>query len=175
MIIHNDENIKSIKKSLENFDFKKIEKDSFIERDKNGWGIHTLKKQIEVDCTSIIIFSLPPKTYIAHKHLTDLDEFYYHLIINTNNDCGIIVENECLFYSNNLIFGFDPRKKHIVWNNGDTIRDSLVFIYKNKNISYEYWIKEKMRIANKEYEDCENISMEEIKETIKKFKINLNT
>ena len=62
---------------------------------------------------------------------------------------------------------------HIVWNNGDTHRESLIFIFKKKNISQKKWFNQKMKIANKEYEDTLDLSEEEIKVMTDKFKIKL--
>ena len=175
MIIFNNERIDKIKKFLKENDINDLIKEKFIKRDNNGWGIYTLKKNYVnfEDLTDIIFFSLPSMSYIAHEHLTNMDEEYYHYVIKCNDKCGIIVENTYLQYYEGLLFGFNPMTKHIVWNHGEETRESLVFIFKNKNLTLEEWKNKKMKIVNKQEEDTRNLSKKEILLMTNKFKIKI--
>jgi hypothetical protein len=175
MIIFQNERIEKIKKFLIENQINDLIKEKFIQRDDNGWGIYSIKKghRYFEDLADIIVFSLPSMSYIAHEHLTDMDEEYYHYVIKTNDKCGIIVEDEYLQYYEGLLFGFNPMTKHIVWNNGNDIRETLVFIFKNKNLTIKEWQNKKIQIANKEINDIRNLTEEEIKMMIRKFNINI--
>jgi hypothetical protein len=175
MIIFENERIKKIKIFLKENNIENIKKENFIQRHENGWGIHTIKKEFIFfeDLTEIILFSLPKKTYIAHEHLTDMDDEYYHYIIKCNDDCGIIIENEYLKYYKGLLFGFNPMNKHIVWNNGDEDRESLIFIFKNKKLSLEEWQNKKNEIAKRNFEDTRNLTNKELNEMINKFNVKI--
>lgn len=165
MIIFDNMRIKKIKELILLKDFFNFKKENFIKINENGWGIYNLKKKFFdfEGLTDIIIFSLPNGSYIAHEHLTDMDEEYYHYILKCNDNCGIIVENEYLPYRENLLFGFNPMLKHIVWNYGNEARESLVFIFKNKNLTLEEWRDKKNKIARKEIRDTRNLNSDEIK------------
>lgn len=177
MINFETKNIDKIKKLLKSYNLNDIKKESFIKRNENGWGIYLLKDRVEKfeieNLMAMVIFSLPPKTYIAHKHLSDIDEEYCHYVLRTNENCGIIVKDHYLNYTDNLLFSFDGLLPHIVWNNGNETRDSLVFAFKKPNLTKEEWVKEKLSVANGDYVDNINLTTEEIKKMTGKFNIKL--
>lgn len=88
------------------------------------------------------------ESFIAHKHIYDIDDKIYHLVMRTNEKCGIIIENEYLPYKENSVFGFKADKKHIVFNFGETAKDSYVFVVLNSKYTLEQWFEQKMNNAN---------------------------
>lgn len=87
------------------------------------------------------------ESFIAHKHIYDIDDKIYHVIMKTNSKSGIIIENEYLPYTEDLVFGFKANKKHIVFNFGETIKDSYVFVMLSPNYTLEQWFEQKMKYA----------------------------
>ena len=85
--------------------------------------------------------------FVAHKHVYDVDLYIYHYIVKHNDKSGIIIENEYLPYTEDLIFGFKANKKHIVFNFGETIKDSYVFVMLNSKYTLEQWFEQKMKYA----------------------------
>lgn len=176
MIFFESENIYKTKEILKSLDIDDINKSDFIQRDKNGWGISILDYKSEIkDLARVVLFSLPPKTYIAHRHTSDIDYEYCHYILDTNEDCGIIIEDEYLPYYNGLLFSFHyGTMPHIAWNNGSTKRDSLVFIYKKSNVTFEQWLSEKVKVVKGEYVDSALLEKDEIIKMINRFNIKIN-
>lgn len=90
--------------------------------------------------------------FLSHSHLFDTDGTVYNYIIKCNDKSGMIIGNEYLPYHEGLIFGFNPRKKHISFNFGDSIKDSYIIITLNKKYSIKDWFDEKISfIINNKY------------------------
>ena len=173
MINFDSENIRSVKEILKTNDIKNIKKENFFKRHKNGWGLFLLEKEIETkNLAAITIFSLPPKTHIAHRHTSDIDYEYCHYVLNTNDECGIIIDNEFIKYYNGLLFSFNyGLMPHIVWNNGNTFRDSLVFVFKKDELDIQDWYTEKNKVVNNEYIDSEELTRDQIETMTKRFNV----
>lgn len=85
------------------------------------------------------IMPSPRNRFVAHKHIYDVDLYIYHYILTYNSECGIIINNEYLPYHDDLVFGFKADKKHIVFNFGDTVKDSYVFYILNPKYTLKDW------------------------------------
>ena len=105
--------------------------------------------------TVSIVRMLPfPKKefFIAHRHINNVDDKIYHVVMKCNNKCGMIIENEYLPYTQDLVFAFNAKKKHIAFNFGDDVKESFVFVSLNKKYSLDQWFDEKMTdIVNNHY------------------------
>ena len=60
---------------------------------------------------SRILPSSNMSSFIAHKHLYDVDDVIYHYIVKCNSRCGMIIGDEYLPYKDELIFGTHPTQK----------------------------------------------------------------
>ena len=176
MINFESENIEITKKIIKDMDLKNIKKDYPISECINGWQAFLLKNEnfYSENLGSIGIFSLNPNSYIAHRHISEIDYEYCHYILNTNEHCGIIIGDEYLPYKNDLLFSFNyGTMPHIAWNNGETVRDTLVVVYKTPNISMQDWLAVKMSYANSNDYDFVNLEKEQIMNMTNRFNIKL--
>ena len=91
--------------------------------------------------------------FISHRHNFITDGNIYHYILNCNDSSGMIMGNEYLHFKKDMIFGFNGNKNHIVFNFGETVKESYIFFTLNKKSTLEDWTNEfkDYFIDNKKY------------------------